>query len=176
MAEGDIFDIGPSRFSISYHGGDGNDVALTHINIAPTLDAIPDRGPSLEDVGTQPINLAGIGTGGVNAQTLTVTASSSNPGLIPNLTVNSQVRIRPVRSLSPGGQSLGHGGHHGHRHGNGGTPVGGEYLQPDVHGDRAPVNDTRDTRRDPGPGPGPLGGRQTINLSGISPAGARPRR
>ena len=88
LAEGStLFADSNSRFSIAFAGGNGNDVVLTAINIAPTLDAIPDPSSILEDAGQQTINLAGVAAGGVETQTLTVTAVSSNPGLIPDPSV-----------------------------------------------------------------------------------------
>jgi uncharacterized delta-60 repeat protein len=56
------------------------------VNDAPTLDVIPDPDPVPEDDALQTINLTGISAGGEN-QTLTVTATSSNPALIPDPTV-----------------------------------------------------------------------------------------
>src|SRR5208282_1539171 len=54
----------------------------------PTLDAISNLTVS-PNAGLQTVNLSGIGAGGGNqGQTLTVTATSGNPGLIPNPTVN----------------------------------------------------------------------------------------
>jgi len=55
-------------------------------NQPPTLNALGNLTIN-EGAALQTVNLAGIGSGG-EAQTLTVTASSSNPGLIPNPTVN----------------------------------------------------------------------------------------
>jgi hypothetical protein len=88
LAEGGFLDAaGPTTFRATYAGGDGNDLALTAINRAPTLDAISDPPPTLEDPGTNTLNLTGIGSGNTDAQTLTVAAVSDNPGLIPNPTV-----------------------------------------------------------------------------------------
>jgi Fibronectin type III domain/Bacterial Ig domain len=56
-------------------------------NLLPTLDLIADRTIS-EDAGQQVVSLTGISAGlGDLLQVLSVTASSSNPGLIPNPTV-----------------------------------------------------------------------------------------
>ena len=53
-------------------------------NLPPTLNAIGNLAIA-EDAGIQTVNLSGIGPGSSNeVQTLTVTATSSNPGLIPN--------------------------------------------------------------------------------------------
>ena len=54
----------------------------------PTLNAIADPDPILENTGTQTINLSGITAGGSESQKLTVTASSDNKALIPNPSVN----------------------------------------------------------------------------------------
>ena len=57
-------------------------------NSAPTLDAIGDK-TILEDAGQQALPLTGISAGGASdaGQSLTITATSSNPELIPNPTV-----------------------------------------------------------------------------------------
>jgi len=57
-------------------------------NQSPTLTALANITIN-ESAGLQTVNLAGITSGATNeAQTLTVTATSSNPGLIPNPTVS----------------------------------------------------------------------------------------
>ncbi len=62
-------------------------VTVNAVNDTPTLNALSNLSIS-EDAGLQTVNLAGISTGASNeVQTLTVTASSSNTGLIPNPTV-----------------------------------------------------------------------------------------
>src|SRR5207245_6989664 len=63
-------------------------VVVTAGNGPPTLDAIPDPPAILEDAALQTVNLTGISAGGGESQTLTVTASSNNTGLIPNPTVS----------------------------------------------------------------------------------------
>ena len=63
-------------------------VTVTPVNDAPTLNGITDSAPILEDAALQTINLTGITAGGGESQTLTVTATSSNPALIPNPTVS----------------------------------------------------------------------------------------
>ena len=89
LDEGDTLDSdGPTTFAVSYAGGSGNDVTLTAINRAPTLDTIPDPSPTLEDPGPNTINLTGISSGNVEPQTLTVTAVSDNPGLVPDPVVD----------------------------------------------------------------------------------------
>ena len=57
------------------------------VNQPPTLDAVANVTIN-EGAGQQTVNLSGISSGATNeTQTLVVTASSSNPGLIPNPTV-----------------------------------------------------------------------------------------
>lgn len=89
LGEGATFDeAGPTTFKITYAGGSGNDVGLTAINRAPTLDPIPDPPSTLENPGLQTVNLTGIGSGNVESQGLTITAVSDNPSLIPHPTVS----------------------------------------------------------------------------------------
>ncbi len=62
-------------------------VTVRSVNQPPTLNPLSDL-VLLENAGQQTVNLAGISSGATNEnQTLTVTASSSDPGLIPNPTV-----------------------------------------------------------------------------------------
>ncbi len=69
-----------------------NEVSLTTLaagqNAAPTLDPIIDPAPLAENAGAQTIPLTGISDGGELTQTLTVTATSSNPSLIPNPSIS----------------------------------------------------------------------------------------
>lgn len=63
-------------------------VTVNAVNDPPTLNALSNLALS-EDAGLQTVSLAGIGTGAANeTQTLTVSATSSNPSLIPNPAVN----------------------------------------------------------------------------------------
>ncbi len=63
-------------------------VTVNPVNDAPTLNAIANVSIG-ENAVQQTVSLAGIGSGAANeTQTLTVTAVSSNPSLIPNPTVN----------------------------------------------------------------------------------------
>ena len=62
-------------------------VTVLSVNNAPTLDPISDPAAILEDAGPQTIDLTGISAGGGESQTLTVTATSSNPSLIPDPSV-----------------------------------------------------------------------------------------
>jgi hypothetical protein len=62
-------------------------VTVDAVNDPPTLDAIADPAAINEDAPQQTVNLAGISAGGSESQTLQVTATSNNTGLIPNPTV-----------------------------------------------------------------------------------------
>lgn len=58
------------------------------VNLAPTLDPLSDPAPILQDAGLQTIQLSGISAGSGETQNLSVTAISSNSGLIPTPTVS----------------------------------------------------------------------------------------
>ena len=62
-------------------------INVTSVNDAPTLDLLGDRTIN-EDAPTQTVSLAGISAGGGETQVLAITATSSNPALIPNPTVS----------------------------------------------------------------------------------------
>jgi hypothetical protein len=82
-------------------------VTVNAVNDAPTLNAIADLTIN-ENAPQQTVNLAGISTGATNeVQTLTVTATSSNPSLIPNPSVTyaspgatGSLRFTPAVNLS----------------------------------------------------------------------------
>ena len=61
-------------------------VTVNSVNDAPTITALSNLTIS-EDAAAQTVNLSGISAGGGESQTLTVTASSSNTGLVPNPSV-----------------------------------------------------------------------------------------
>lgn len=70
-------------------GGTSNNAMQATNNNPPTLNAISNPASICQSSGLQTINMAGISTGSVNeTQTLTITATSGNTGLIPNPTVN----------------------------------------------------------------------------------------
>jgi hypothetical protein len=74
-------------------------VTVNAVNNQPTLNAIGNLTLN-ENAGLQTVNLSGIGSGAANEnQTLTVTAASSNTGLIPNPTVN-YITANPTGSLT----------------------------------------------------------------------------
>jgi len=63
-------------------------ITVNPVNVPPTLDPIANLTLN-ENAGPQTVNLTGISSGATNQiQTLTVTATSSNPALIANPTVN----------------------------------------------------------------------------------------
>jgi hypothetical protein len=64
-------------------------ITVTSPGNAPTIDAIPDPPAILEDALLQTIQLTGISDGGdPQQQGITITASSSNPTVVPHPTVN----------------------------------------------------------------------------------------
>jgi hypothetical protein len=82
-------------------------VTVNPVNQAPTLNTLADLTIN-ENAGQQTVSLSGITTGATNeTQTLTVTASSSNTGLIPNPTVTytspnaiGSIRFTPVANAN----------------------------------------------------------------------------
>jgi len=60
---------------------------VTAPNQAPTLDAIGNLSIA-EDAAQQTVNLAGVGPGPDESEAVRITASSNNPGLVPDPTVN----------------------------------------------------------------------------------------
>src|SRR5262249_48130635 len=66
LPEGKIFNVTSGSFKadlqITYQGGDGNDVVLTAVNVAPTLDPITNQTVT-EEAPLQSIDLTGISAG-----------------------------------------------------------------------------------------------------------------
>ena len=188
LDEGTTFSVpGPATFRVTYAGG-GNDVALTALNIAPTLDPIPDQpvpnGPLvLEDGGPHTVSLTGISSGNAQAQTLTVTATSSDPTVIPDPGVAyTSPDAAGTLTYQPAANRSGDVVITVTVSDDGGTGDGGVsqvVRQFTVH--VLPVNDepTLDPISDPTaippiPDPDPIpedAGQQTINLTGISAGG-----
>jgi hypothetical protein len=84
-------------------------ITITPVNDAPTLDPIGDQSV-LENAAVQTVNLSGIGVGPANesGQTLTVTATSDNPTLIPNPTiVYSSADTIGTLSFTPAANAVG---------------------------------------------------------------------
>jgi hypothetical protein len=84
---------GTATITVSVTDGDGAITSTSFmltvnpVNDRPTLDPIPNLTLVTNSV-AQPVNLSGISSGATNEiQTLTVNATSSQPGLIPNPTV-----------------------------------------------------------------------------------------
>ncbi|MEK7678285.1 MAG: Ig-like domain-containing protein, partial [Verrucomicrobiota bacterium] len=93
-------------------------VTVTSVNDAPTLAAISNPAAILEDASLQTVNLSGISAGGGESQVLTVTASSSNPGLIPNPSVTyTSPNATGSLSYTPVANASGQRQRHGHDHG-----------------------------------------------------------
>ena len=63
-------------------------VQINAVNDAPTLDPIPDALPITEDAPPQTVGLSGIGAGGQENQPLRISAVSSHPAVVPDLSVN----------------------------------------------------------------------------------------
>ena len=64
-------------------------MTVNPINQAPTINPIVPPAPILENTSAvQTVNLSGITAGAGQSEVLTITAASSNPGLIPNPTVD----------------------------------------------------------------------------------------
>jgi len=91
-----LFGYGLSTITITVDdGGASNNlvsraftVTVNPVNLAPTLNPLADLTIS-QNAGPQTVNLSGIGPGAPNEeQVLTVTASSSNPSVIPAPTVS----------------------------------------------------------------------------------------
>ncbi len=68
-------------------GFSNQDFDITY-QFPPSLNAIQDPDPIIENAGSQTVNLSGISAGGFESQVLEIIATSSNPGLIPNPTVS----------------------------------------------------------------------------------------
>ena len=63
-------------------------ITVTPVNQPPTLNVIPNPAAILENSPTQNILLGGITAGPGQSEIVTVSATSSNPALIPNPTIN----------------------------------------------------------------------------------------
>lgn len=84
--DGAVININGVNRRITYLGDTGNDVVILPGNSPPTIDEIQDV-TILEDADLQTITLTGI-TAGVEAQAISVTATSGSPDIIPHPTVN----------------------------------------------------------------------------------------
>jgi hypothetical protein len=91
-----VDDYGSATITVSVNNGGASNnivsrtftVTVNPVNQPPTLNALANVTLN-ENAGLQTVNLSGITSGATNqVQTLTVTASSSNPSLIPTPAVN----------------------------------------------------------------------------------------
>ncbi|HSJ02152.1 MAG TPA: fibronectin type III domain-containing protein, partial [Verrucomicrobium sp.] len=73
-------------------------------NSPPTLNELADFGPISSVTAPQIVNLSGISPGAESAQTVTVTASSSNPAVISASVTYSSPAATGTLTLAPGGQ------------------------------------------------------------------------
>ena len=88
-------------------------VVVTDVDDPPTLDAIADPAAINEDAALQTVNLSGISAGAGETAVLVVTASSSNPALIPNPTVTyTSPNATGSLALHAGGEHLRQRGDH----------------------------------------------------------------
>ena len=155
-------------------------VVVLAVNQAPTLNPINSPARSSRIRGQQTISLGGITDGiGDTGQTLTVTAASSNPALIPNPAVTyTSPNTTGTIDLHVGAQRHRHGRDHRHRdrqrrHGQRRR----QQLQPDLHRHRHAGQPAADAQRHPQPRRHPREFRRPrISFSAASPpASARPQ-
>ena len=101
-------------------------ITVTHVNQQPTIDAISGQTVS-ENSSQSTVNLTGITPGpGDGGQTLTVTATSDNPSLIPNPAVTyASPNTTGTLSYTPAANATGSANITVTVHDNGGTANGG---------------------------------------------------
>lgn len=77
-------------------------------NAPPTLDAIPAQAPARPTDGVRTINLTGISAGGEAGQTVTLTATSSNPAILPHPSISySSPATAGTLTFDPNGAGVG---------------------------------------------------------------------
>jgi hypothetical protein len=146
-------------------------VNVTPVNDAPTLAAIPDPAPILQDAGQQIVGLAGISAGSNESQTLTVTATSNNPGLVPNPAVTySSPNATGSLAYAPAAGQLGTAVITVTVTDNGGTADGGvNFISRTFSVNITPVNQAPTLSAIPDPAPIlEDAAQQTVSLAGIS--------
>jgi hypothetical protein len=141
------------------------------INQAPTLNSIANPAAILEDAALQSVNLSGIGDGNGGTQTLSISAGSSNPGLIPTpgVTYTSPNSTGSI-SYTPVANQSGSAVITVTVMDNGGTAGGGvNSFARTFTVNVTAVNDPPTLNAIANPASIPVGaGLQTVNLSGIS--------
>lgn len=106
LADGKAFQISVGAaagyYVIDYHGGDGNDVIMTRVNLLPAFDSIADPSPLDEDSPAQLLLVSGVGPG-FGHNIFSFTATSNAPTLIPNPQIEmaspgamASLRFQPV--------------------------------------------------------------------------------
>lgn len=153
-------------------------VTVTAVNDEPTLNAITNPAAINEDAGQQSISLSGIGMGtGDSGQVLTVSASSSNTGLIPNPSISyTSPNATGILSYTPVANASGTATITVTVTDNGGTANGGDNaLSRQFTVNVIAVNDA--PTLDPIPNPAALpedAAPQQLTLSGIGPGPGDP--
>ena len=155
------------------HGGTADGlitITVTLVNDPPTIDPIKDVVVD-EGAGLQTVNLTGISAGPTNeSQTITITATSDNPSVIPNPTVNyTSPDLTGTLTFTPAANAFGTATITVVVQDNGGTANGGINAVTNTF--TVTVNSVNDA-----PTLNPLGdlvldegaGLQTVNLTGIS--------
>ncbi len=144
-------------------------VTVNPINDAPTIDAIADVMVD-EDVPQQTVNLTGITAGPNETQVLTVTATSSNPALIPNPTITyTSPAANGTLAFTPAANQTGMAVITVTVTDNGGTANGGvNMITQSFTVTVDPVNDAPTLNAIANPAVNEDAPQQTINLSGIS--------
>ena len=109
----DKFGVANITVTIDDHGGTNNlttrtfKVMVNSINDPPTLNAISDPAPIDEDAPQQSVSLSGISAGDGESQTLTVSAKSDKPGIVPNPTVDYSGGTTASLSYAPVANAFG---------------------------------------------------------------------
>jgi subtilisin family serine protease len=107
---GEIVPIGYTVTVAANQTAGSNNFSLAFQNNEPTLNQPPDLNNLLEDAGVQTVNLSGISAGDEENQQLTVTATTNNPALLVDLSVEytspaatAVLRFRPADNQSGNG-------------------------------------------------------------------------
>ena len=106
LPQGATLSVGGQTFTVSYTAGDGNDVALTATNSAPTISDVPNQPASGVGVAVGPLAFT-VGDAETAPAALVVTAASSNLTLVPlsGITFGGSGAARTVTVTPAAGQS-----------------------------------------------------------------------